>query len=242
MAVPLRASSTPASLQGLREQIERAERRRADTAIIPVSAPLVPLFFDGGLKPGATYAIESSVSVMLSLMAETSTAGSWCAAVGFDSLAAEAVEGFGITLERFVMVPNPGTRWLAVVAALAEVIPVIAIRPPSRPRDADISRLSARLRERGGVLLVLGDWQGAEATLSLSETSWRGIGQGYGALQSRAVTISARGRRFPAARRARVLLPGPSGAVVAFTPAAGSMAPIDLPASADRRAHLTVVA
>ena len=70
MTVPLRASSAPVSLESLREQIERAERRRADTAVIPVSAPLVPLFFDGGLKPGATYAIDSSISVMLSLMAE----------------------------------------------------------------------------------------------------------------------------------------------------------------------------
>lgn len=242
MAVPLRASSAPASLQGLREQIERAERRRADTAVIPVSAPLVPLFFDGGLKPGATYSIDSSISVMLSLMAEPSTGGSWCAAVGFDSLSAEAAEGFGIALERFVMVPRPGDRWLAVVAALAEVIPVIAIRPPHRPRDADVARLSARLRERGGVLLVLGEWPGTEATLSISESNWRGIGNGYGALQSRAVTISARGRRFPATRRTRVLLPGPTGAVVPFTPpAAPVLAPVET-APTDRRAHLTALA
>ncbi|MGF3054680.1 hypothetical protein ACQUSY_12090 [Microbacterium sp. YY-03] len=242
MTVPLRASSAPVSLESLREQIERAERRRADTAVIPVSAPLVPLFFDGGLKPGATYAIDSSISVMLSLMAEPSTAGSWCAAVGFDSLSAEAAEGFGVALERFVMVPHPGDRWLAVVAALAEVIPVIAIRPPSRPHDADVARLSARLRERGGVLLVLGEWPGSEATLSLSEASWRGIGNGYGALQSRAVTISARGRRFPAARRTRVLLPGPAGAVVPFIPAAAPAHVADDVAATDRRAHLTVVA
>lgn len=233
MAVPLLSgvAPEPTQLQTLRDSIARAERRRADTAVVPVSSPLSTLFFDGGLKPGAAYTIESSVSLMLSLMSEPSSSGSWCAAVGFSTLSAEAAEGFGVALDRLVLVPSPGERWLTVTAALAEVIPVIAVRPPVRPRDADVARLSARLRERGGVLLVLGEWPGSEATLSLSESHWNGIGNGFGSLTSRSVTISARGRRSPVARRTRVLMPGPAGAVAAITPE-----PTEL-----RRGHLTAV-
>lgn len=234
MAVPLRSrvSAEPADLQSLRENIARAERRRADTAVIPVTSALATLFPGGGLKPGSAYTIDTSVSLVLSLLAEPSASGSWCAAVGFSSLSAEAAEGFGVTLERLVLVPDPKERWLSVVASLAEVIPVIAVRPPVSPRDGDVARLSARLRERGGVLLVLGDWPGAEAELTLSETSWSGIGHGFGAIQSRTVTVSARGRRYPSARRTRVLLPGPSGSISSV--ATPNVAPL-------RRAHLTAV-
>ena len=79
-------------------------------------------------------------------------------------LGAEAAEGLGVDLSRLVLIPDPGPRWLAVTATIAEVLPVVAVRPSGRASDAEVSRLAARLRDRGAVLLVQGPWPQAEAS------------------------------------------------------------------------------
>lgn len=199
----------------LRGQLDTMHRRRADTAVVPVAAELVSLFPDGGLRPGSSYAVAGSLSLLLALMSTPSRTGSWCAALGIPELGAEAAERYGVALERLVLVPDPGERWITVAAALGEVVPVIAVRPSRRPHDAEVARLSARLRDRGGVLLVAGDWSQADVSLRVGEASWSGVGEGFGILRSRTVTVSATGRRSPATRHVRVQLPAPTGALSA---------------------------
>ncbi|WP_094770255.1 hypothetical protein [Microbacterium gorillae] len=217
MALARRSDLGPLAdeVQRLRGQIDSMQRRRADTAVVPVAPELTALFPDGGLRPGSTYAVESSTSLLLALLSEPSRAGSWCAVLGLPTLGAEAAAGYGVVLDRLALVPDPGDRWVSVAAALAEVVPVIAVRPPARPHDAEVARLSARLRDRGGVLLILGDWAGADVALRLSDAHWSGTEHGAGVLRSRSVEVSARARRSPGARRVRVQLPGPSGALQA---------------------------
>ena len=53
-------------------------------------------------------------------------------------------KGAPVTIET-ILVPDPGDRWFAATSALAEVVPLIAVHPGTRLRDADVSRLSARL-------------------------------------------------------------------------------------------------
>lgn len=197
----------------LRAQLERVQGRRLGAHVLPTHSAFSSLLPGGGLRPGAAYSLGRSASLLLALMARPSQDGSWCAAVGMPDLGAEAAESFGVDLARLVLVPDPGPRWLAVTATIAEVAPVVAVRPPGRAADGEVARLAARLRDRGTVLLVQGPWPQAEAVLEVGDPEWSGVGRGHGYLSERAVTVTSSSRRWPRARRERMLLPGPHGEV-----------------------------
>ena len=115
------------------------------------------------LQTGATYGV-SSASLAALLMAGPSIDGAWCAVVGTGELGVEAAAMFGVDLDRVVVVPEPGDAWLEVVAALVDVLGLVVVRPPQNmPAPKDISRLSARLRTRGSILVVWGDWPRCDA-------------------------------------------------------------------------------
>ncbi|MFT4212688.1 MAG: hypothetical protein QM626_12555 [Microbacterium sp.] len=202
-----------ADLHRLRAQLERMQGRRLEAPLLPTPPVLADLLPGGGLRAGAAYALPSSSGLLLSLLARPTRAGSWCAAVGMPDLGAEAAAGYGVVLDRLVLVPEPGPRWVAVAATLAEVMTIVAVRPGARATDAEASRLQARLRDRGAALLVQGGWPQAEAVLEISDPHWSGLGQGHGYLAEREVTVSVRSRRAAAPRRARMLLPDPAGSL-----------------------------
>ncbi|QBR74336.1 hypothetical protein [Microbacterium sediminis] len=207
-------STTRMDVLRLREQIDRMQRRTARVDALPVPGPLSPLFPEGGLRPGAAYALPpGETGLLLSLLGEVSRTGAWCAVVGVPELSVEAAEGHGVDLSRLALLPSPGGRWLQAASAAAEVFPLVAVRPPSRPGTTEVARLEARLRDRGAALISLGGWPGADAEIATADPEWRGIGQGHGLISSRALTISLTGRRVPRSRRTRVLLPGPTGHV-----------------------------
>ena len=132
-------------------------------------------------------------------------------------LGAEAAEKYGLDLDRLVFIPDPGPRWLAVTATIAEVLPVVAVRPPAGANTArggaEATRLAARLRDRGTVLLVQGAWPQAEAVIDVADPQWSGLGQGNGYLAGRELTVSVASKRSPTARRARMLLPAADGSI-----------------------------
>ena len=75
-------------------------------------------------------------------------------------------------------------------------------------------RLEAVLRRCGGVLVVAGDWDGAQARLLVTRQEWAGIEPGHGRLRARRVLVVADGRGAAARPRTRWLwLPGPDGSV-----------------------------
>lgn len=200
----------------LRAQLERVQGRRMDAPVLPTHPALADLLPGGGLRPGSAYSIAPSASLLLALLARPSQDGSWCGVIGMPELGAEAAEQIGVDLSRLVLIPDPGPRWLAVTATVAEVLPVVAVRPAGRAGDAEVSRLAARLRDRGAVLLVQGVWPQADAALSVSDPEWTGLGTGYGYLSRRELTVTVQSRRSPVPRRARIMLPD----------AAGSLAPL----------------
>ena len=63
-----------------------------------------------------------------------------------------------------------------------------------------------RLRKRGATLLVLGTWPQSEAMLSITESTWTGIGNGHGHLQTRDATITVTSKANGRPRSAQLLL------------------------------------
>ncbi len=202
----------------LRREISRMQRRRSDHPLLPLDPVFSSLLPEEGLQTGATYTVSPSPSLVLALLAAASGKGLWCAVVGMPTLGVEAAAAFGIALPRLILVPEPGDRWLAVASALAEVVPLIAVQPGGRARDADMSRLSARLRDRGSTLLITestesGTWPQSEGSIRLHDQHWLGIGEGWGLIEGSTATVSAQTRSSPMTSSVRVRLPGSHGAV-----------------------------
>lgn len=166
--------------------------------VVPALAGLLP---DGGLPRGTVVGVGGpggATSLALALAAGPSQAGSWTGAVGFPALGLVAAAELGIDLARFALVPTPGGQWATVVAALVDAVEVVLVRPPARVRLTDARRLAARARERGAVLVVLGDQECWPESLPLrlvaAAVEWDGIGDGFGHLHRRHIEVVVTGR------------------------------------------------
>jgi hypothetical protein len=223
---PAAVVAVPDRVQELRSRIRQMQATKLDTKLIPTHPAIADLLPGGGLQQGASYSVERSAMLLMTLLAAPSAAGSWCGIVGVPEFGVEAAGHFGVDLDRLVLVPHPGDQWLAVTAAIADVMSIVVTRPPARANDSSIARLSARLRQRGTTLLVLGSWPQTEAMLSLSDSEWHGIGDGHGHLSSREVTVTVTNRTTGRPRSARLWLPDSSETVRRAGPAQTEVAPI----------------
>ena len=111
---------------------------------------------------------------------------------------------------------------------------VVVAAPTGRGRRRPYaSRLAARARQRGSVLVPYGrEWEGADVTLRVtrSRRMWLGLGHGHGRLRRREVTIVAQGRGAAAQpKEITVWMPttgtGPRGPVVPVVPVADAPRP-----------------
>jgi hypothetical protein len=184
--------------------------------VLPVLPELSGLLPGRGLRRGSTVAVATGsapgsggTSLLLALLAAASRAGSWCAVVGVPALGVLAAAESGIALERLALVPNPGPEWPTVVAALIDGVDVVVTAVPGPVSASIASRLAARARQRGCVLVPFGRWDGADVTLQVMRGMWEGLGAGHGRLRRREVTITARGRGAAARPREITLwMPG----------------------------------
>lgn len=211
-------------VRDLQARIRGMQRNRLDTRAIPTQEALAGLLPGGALAAGGRYQVVGSTLLALALLQGPSSAGAWCAIVGMPDLGVEAAAGLGIDLERLVLVPHPGAQWLSVVSALVDVVSVVLVRPPlregrSRVPEAAAGKLAARLRQRDAVLVSLGDWPQTDAALSVSESSWAGLGPGFGHLAVRQVTVSSVSASWHGRLRSRRLwLPDAEQRVAAVEP------------------------
>jgi len=191
--------------------------------LLPTAPALQPLFPEHALRRGSTVGVDGAgaTSLAIALLAAPAATGAWCAAVGLDSLGMQAADAAGITLARFALVPDPGTDWPAIVAALLDAFEVVLLRPPGRAGAAARRRLAARVRERHRALVVLArdlpatDWS-FDVHLTGTTGVWEGLGWGAGHLRSRQLQIHAGGRRLAGRpRHASVWLPDTEGHVTA---------------------------
>ncbi len=162
------------------------------------------------MQTGSSYGVESA-SLATMLLAGPSADGAWCGVVGSSELGLEAAAAAGVELSRTILVPDPGDAWLEVTAALIDVLGIVMVRPPTRVSEGDAARLSARLRQRGSILVALptkegDDWPRCDARLGLGDIDWVGLGSGHGHLRARQATVEVRRGVGPPAS-ARLWLP-----------------------------------
>lgn len=198
----------------------------AGRRVVPVLDPLVPLFPDGGMRRGSTVSVAparggGATSLALALVAAATRAGSWAAAAGpwSGELGLVAAAELGVCLERFALVPDLAVHGPAVLAALVDAVDIILVGGAVRPGDA--RRLTARARERGAVLVAVGDTWPERPDLRLTVTTirWEGVGQGFGHLRARQVEVAAAGRGAASRRRqVSVWLPAARGGLEPVAP------------------------
>jgi hypothetical protein len=160
-------------------------------------------------------------SLLLSLLVGSVARGSWAAMVGFPDLGIEAAAMLGLELERVALVPDPGTAWPSVVAVLLDAVEIVVVSPPRHCRFEDARRLSARVRERSGLLVVSGKgWPDKpDFELAVVTDHWEGLGSGYGTLRQRLVTLEVTGRRgADRLRSVSFWLPNGDGRLVTHRP------------------------
>jgi hypothetical protein len=155
----------------------------------------------------------------LALAAGASADGAWCGVAGVPEAGVLAAAALGLDTERTLLVPDPGLAWPQVVASLLDGCELVLLRPPA-PASAQIrQRLEATLRRGRGVLLVAGDWPGAQVRLRVTTQRWTGLGDGHGRLRACFAEVTADGRGEAAMTRTRWLwLPAEDGSITVADP------------------------
>lgn len=197
-------SAFPSSVPTLRDLQERVHQMQGRPASQPLATHPA---FSGliALQTGATYGVDSA-SLAMALMAGPSADGAWCGVVGSAEFGIEAAAAAGVDLSRTILVPDPADQWLGVTSALIDVLTVVVVNPPGKVSDGAVSRISARLRQRGAMLVAWGDWPRCDARLTMDDVAWVGLGRGHGHLQARQATVSVRKGTAQAQQR-RLWLP-----------------------------------
>jgi hypothetical protein len=188
--------------------------------VLGVAPALRDLLPRGGLARGSVLAVAEFGLLCLALAAGASAAGAWCAIVGIPEAGLLAAVSLGLDADRTLIVPDPGPAWPQVVASLLDGCELVLLRPPARTPATVQRRLEATLRRAGGVLLVAGDWPGAQLRLRVGRRRWTGLGDGHGRLRACLAEVTADGRGEAARTCTRWLwLPAEDGRVAAADPA-----------------------
>jgi hypothetical protein len=201
--------------------------------MLPALPALRGLLPAGGLQRGSVVAAGRWSLLCLALAAGPSAAGAWCAVAGLPQLGVAAAADAGLDPDRLLLIAEPGASWPQVVASLLDGCEIVILCPPDRPSAQVRRKLEAAVRRYGGVLVVAGDWDGAQTRLLVARQEWVGIGDGHGRLRARRVQVVANGRGAWSRPRARWLwLPGPDGSVAAMAESVTGGVPVRAAASA----------
>jgi hypothetical protein len=205
-----------------------------EPGVLPVLPVLRELLPRGGLPRGSVVTVTEFGLLALALAAGASAAGAWCGVAGVPEAGVLAAAALGLDTERILLIPDPGQAWAQVVASLLDGCELVLLRLPPGAQLARVRpRLEATLRRARGVLLVAGEWPGAQVRLRVVTQGWTGLGDGHGRLRACCAQVTADGRGEAALTRTRWLwLPAEDGRITAADPPV----PADLPAG--RRLHL----
>jgi hypothetical protein len=184
--------------------------------LLPVLPALRDLLPGGGLQRGSVVTSGDWGLLALALTAGAVADGAWCAVVGVPAMGVRAAAEAGLDLDRVLLVSDPGPSWPQVVASLLDGFDIVLLRPPDQPSAQLRRKLEAVGRRHGSVLVVAGDWPGAQSRLLVTDAEWIGIGAGHGRLRARRARVVASGRGAGERPRATWLwLPGLDGTIAA---------------------------
>jgi hypothetical protein len=190
----------------------------SDADLLPVLPALRDLLPHGALRRGSVVAASGWNLLCLALAAGPVASGAWCAAAGIPEFGVAAAADAGLDPARLLLVPELGPNWPQVVISLLDGCDLVVLRTPSRAPAQARRKLEAAVRRHGSVLLVAGDWDGAQIRLRIAAHEWAGIGPGHGRLRGRRAQVVADGRGGWSRPHARWLwLPGPDGTVTAMS-------------------------
>lgn len=185
--------------EALQQRISEMQPLRLDDRTLPTAAPLRPLLPGGALRAGASYSVQGSRTLALSLLAETSASGAWCGIIGMPEFGAEAAAALGVALDRCILIPEPGTaagsNAIALAGSLTEILSLVLLRPSHAPQPSETERLHARLREHECALIATSEWPRTESALRVTGSRWHGLEPGHGLLEAREMQVEARDRR-----------------------------------------------
>jgi hypothetical protein len=188
----------------------------SDADVLPVLPALRDLLPHGALRRGSVVAASGWNLLCLALAAGPVASGAWCAAAGIPEFGVAAAADAGLDPARLLLIPDLGSNWPQAVISLLDGCDLVVLRPPSRPPAQARRKLEAAVRRHGSVLLVAGDWEGAQVRLRIAAHEWAGIGSGHGRLRGRRAQVIADGRGGWSRPQERWLwLPGPDGTVTA---------------------------
>jgi hypothetical protein len=189
------------------------------TLVVEHTLPLAPsvedLFPAHVLRRGSAVVVSSApgaqgaTTLAFSLAAAATAQGVWCAAVGFADLGVVSIAEVGVVLDRLALIPTVAPdRWLPTVGALLDAVDVLVVRPPAHLRAGDARRLVTRTRQRGAVLIAVGNAiEGADIRLTVTKGRWEGPGRGDGHLDHRRLDVMV-GGRGAAANEPRLVMVG----------------------------------
>src|ERR1700733_13091920 len=171
--------------------------------MLPVLPALRELLPRGGLARGSVVTVAEFGLLILALAAGASADGAWCGIAGVPEAGVLAAASLGLDAGRTLLVPDPGPAWPQVAASLLDGCDLVLLRPPRPPRGPENAlarsaggpagdavpaqarrRLEATLRRGRGVLLVAGDWPGAQHRLRVITQRWTGLANGHGRLRA----------------------------------------------------------
>jgi hypothetical protein len=163
---------------------------------LPVADELRGLLPWPGLRRGAVVAVHSSALALLALLGDASRNGAWISFVGFPHLGIAAADEAGIALQRVILVPHPGAKWIEVMGIMIDGTQiVVAPVPPGGVTECQARTLAARARQRGSVIVPFGPgWPGADLTIERTAARWQGLGMGHGRLRWMEADYVSRGR------------------------------------------------
>ncbi len=166
----------------------------------------------GTLRRGSTVTVQApagsgGLSLALSLLGAASVAGHWVGVVGIDDPGVVAMGDLGVDLRRVLFVPRPRGAWAESTADLLDGVDLLVVRPPTRTSRSLARRVMDRARERGVVLIALGEstapWPlPADLSFTVTATRWRTSSQ----LDARYLTVRVAGRGEASRTGERVVL------------------------------------
>lgn len=202
---------------------------------MPLAEPLHDIIAGSVLVRGQVVSLcgVAEVSLALAMAAAATQSGSWLVVLEHPDrfeIGAGAADELGVVVDRTVIVSlpvDPSLRFAEVVSTLIEGFDVVIVSGELPLSAAAGRRLQARLRTRGGVVMVVGGsgcWQPDLVLRSSavgSHGGWRSL-HDEGRLRSRQIVVEVEGRRQGAAYRHRLWLPGTDAGVARVVGATSS--------------------